>query len=189
MGGISKMPYDVLMSYLYENNISINLAISNYWHTIMGMFSDDKAKEFFNLVYEKIHYPELCYEDFSGIKKEEIKNLNNENLLSQLIKRDPNRLITNKLDSLVGNAVKGSFYERKIEDIQNINLDSIANYYTNLFSNSNNLNILVTGDFKIDKIKDYLISTFGSMEKRKEDYKIDSYNNLPTKNIFRNLKK
>ena len=47
MGGIACVPYDTLSSYMQQEEISMNLAISNFWHDIMGMAPADKAQELF----------------------------------------------------------------------------------------------------------------------------------------------
>ena len=70
MGGVACIPYDTLSSFMQQEEISMNIAISNYWHDIMGMSPAAKARELFNLMYEKMCRPELCYEDFDEIRKD-----------------------------------------------------------------------------------------------------------------------
>lgn len=102
MGGIACVPYDTLFSYMQQEEISMNLAISNFWHDIMGMAPADKAQELFNLMYEKIYRPELCYKDFDEIRQDEIERLGKETVLEQMMKRASDRALTNRLDSLMG---------------------------------------------------------------------------------------
>ena len=54
MGGVACIPYDTLSSFMQQEEISMNIAISNYWHDIMGMSPAAKARELFNLMYEKM---------------------------------------------------------------------------------------------------------------------------------------
>lgn len=69
MGGVACIPYDTLSSFMQQEEISMNIAISNYWHDIMGMSPAAKARELFNLMYEKMCRPELCYEDLMRFVK------------------------------------------------------------------------------------------------------------------------
>ena len=43
MGGVACIPYDTLSSFMQQEEISMNIAISNYWHDIMGMSPAAKA--------------------------------------------------------------------------------------------------------------------------------------------------
>ena len=45
MGGVACIPYDTLSSFMQQEEISMNIAISNYWHDIMGMSPAAKARE------------------------------------------------------------------------------------------------------------------------------------------------
>ena len=83
----------------------MNIAISNYWHDIMGLSPAAKARELFNLMYEKMCRPELCYEDFDEIRKDEMERFGKESVLEQMMKRASDRMLTNRLDSLMGNTV------------------------------------------------------------------------------------
>lgn len=95
MGGVACIPYDTLSSFMQQEEISMNIAISNYWHDIMGMSPAAKARELFNLMYEKMCRPELCYEDFDEIRKGEMERFGKESVLEQMMKRASDRMLTN----------------------------------------------------------------------------------------------
>ena len=159
MGGVACVPYDTLSSFMQQEEISMNIAISNYWHDIMGMSPADKAKELFNLMCEKMYRPELCYEDFEEIRKDEIERFGKETVLEQMMKRASDRMLTNRLDSLMGNTVSRPPLTKK--DLEKLDLDQIANYYRSLYSNLSRMTFVVTGKFDTDSIKQLLASTFG----------------------------
>lgn len=163
MGGIACVPYDTLSSYMQQEEISMNLAISNFWHDIMGMAPADKAQELFNLMYEKIYRPELCYKDFDEIRQDEIERLGKETVLEQMMKRASDRALTNRLDSLMGNIVSRPALTKK--DLESLNLDKIAAYYRSLYANPSQTVFVVTGKFDTDSIKKLLTGTFARMEK------------------------
>lgn len=141
----------------------MNLAISNFWHDIMGMAPADKAQELFNLMYEKIYRPELCYKDFDEIRQDEIERLGKETVLEQMMKRASDRALTNRLDSLMGNIVSRPALTKK--DLESLNLDKIAAYYRSLYANPSQTVFVVTGKFDTDSIKKLLTGTFARMEK------------------------
>lgn len=175
MGGIARVPYDTLSSYMEQEEISMNIAISNYWHDIMGMSSSKRAKELFNLMYEKIYRPELCYKDFDEIRQDELTNFGKETVLEQMMKRASDRLLTRRLDSLMGNMVTRPLMTKR--DIEALNLDQMASYYRSLYGDPSRMIFVVTGKFDTDSIKQLLTATFGRMPK------VDniSYHNEPFK--------
>ena len=181
MGGIAAVDYDTLSSYMSQEEMSLNLFISNYWHEIMGMAPVKRAQELFNLIFEKIYRPELCYQSFEEIKEEEVKNINKETLLEQMIKRSPERIVSNRLDSLVGNIPAKGIKPCTIDDIKSLNLDYIASYYRNLFGNPQGLTMIVTGNFKPEELKKQLSATFSRM-KSPGIY-------IPYKNVYASLPK
>ena len=143
--------------------ISMNIAISNYWHDIMGMSPAAKARELFNLMYEKMCRPELCYEDFDEIRKDEMERFGKESVLEQMMKRASDRMLTNRLDSLMGNTVPRPALTKM--DLERLDLDKIADYYCSLYSNPSQMTFVVTGKFDTDSIKELLTATFGRMPK------------------------
>ena len=163
MGGVACIPYDTLSSFMQQEEISMNIAISNYWHDIMGMSPAAKARELFNLMYEKMCRPELCYEDFDEIRKDEMERFGKESVLEQMMKRASDRMLTNRLDSLMGNTVPRPALTKM--DLERLDLDKIADYYCSLYSNPSQMTFVVTGKFDTDSIKELLTATFGRMPK------------------------
>ena len=164
MGGIEKVNYDTLMAYTCQENILVNLTLGHYWHGLLGTSPVKKSQELFNLIYEKMHYPELRYADFDEIKQDEIKSVGEVSLLEKLMQQASDRLLASRMDSLVGNIPSVCFRERTLEDVKSMNLDEIGEYYHRLFTNPNETTLIVTGDFKEDAIMSQLVATFGRMQ-------------------------
>lgn len=164
MGGIQSVNYDTLTTYIGQESISLNVSIGNYWHDIMGMAPVNRSQELFNLMYEKIYHPELCYQDFEDIRKEELENIGKETLLEQMMKCAQDRLLNQRLDSLVGNAPTTNLRPRTRKDIEKLNLDQIADYFKNLFGNPQGMTMVITGNFNPDILLKQLTGTFGRME-------------------------
>lgn len=167
MGGIEAVDSDSLSAYLCQEGISLNISISSHWHEIMAMAPVNRSLELFNLMFEKMHSPELRFADFEEIRKEELESFGKESLLEQMMKRSPDRMLDSRLDSLTGNIQNQKFPERTRRDIEQMNLDEIAEYYKSLFTNPSGFTIIVSGNFHTEVIKRQLISTFGRMQSPK----------------------
>jgi hypothetical protein len=99
-----------------------------YWHGWMAMAPADKATELCRLVYEKCFYPEKRYDDFEEVKKEMLENMGEETVLSKMLKNAPDRQMSARIDELMGNAlVNGSMADSR-EEVEAMNLDSIADF-------------------------------------------------------------
>lgn len=183
MGGIASVPYDSLMTYMAQNSIAMNIGIGNYWHELFASAPEEKAMELFNLVYEKLHNPELRYEDFEEVRNEAIDNFGKKTLLDKIFQQTPERLLNNKLDSLVGN-VTSVARQRTQEDLRKLNLDSIANYYRRLFTDPSQMTILLTGTFNVDSILPSLISTFARMKRSTDAYVVMDTPFIPVKGFY-----
>lgn len=167
MGGIEAVDSDSLSAYLSQEEISLNISISSHWHEMMAMAPVNRSLELFNLMFEKMHSPELRYADFEEIRKEELEKFGKESLLEQMMKRSPDHMLDNRLDSLTGNIHDQKFPTRSRRDVEQMNLDEIAEYYKSLFTNPSGLTIIVSGNFHTEVIKRQLISTFGRMHSPK----------------------
>lgn len=165
MGGIARVDQDTLMSYLLQEGLSVNTMIGNDWHEVMGMAPPAKFSELCNLIYEKIHRPELRYDDFAEVRRDELEDFGKETLLGQMMKRASDRMLVNRLDSLMGNASANSRLKRTKADLEAQTLDELADYYIRLFSNPEGLTFVVTGAFRVDSVKQALVATFGRMQR------------------------
>lgn len=163
MGGISKVPYDTLSNYMAQTGLLLNVSIGAYWHDILGTCQADRSQELFNLIVEKIHRPELCYTDFEEVRKGDIEDLGKQSLLEQLMQRSSDRMLVNRMDSLVGNSPYNWFREKTREDVEAMNLDSIADYFTTLYRQLDGTTIVFTGNYELDTVKQQAINTFSTM--------------------------
>ena len=174
MGVIDAVPYDTITTYMMQNSMAINTGISPYWHELLASSPTSKANELFNLVYEKIHRPERCYADFEEVKADEISSFGDETLLQKMMKRDAERMLVNRMDYILGNTSHKNIRARRVEDIENLNLDSIASYYINLFSNPVGATLLLTGCFNADEMEQMVVSAFADMSVTDASYAFSS---------------
>lgn len=163
LGGIEAVGRDTLSAYLNQKGIKLNVDIGNYWHQMMGAAPVEHASEFFNLIYEKIYRPELCYADFEEITKEEQEHSGQETLLEKMLRRDPARMSAARLDSLVGNVPSRALPACGRNALRTPALDEIASYYRSLFGNPRGLTMVLTGRYDVEKIKPLVVSVFSRM--------------------------
>ncbi|MBQ8044731.1 MAG: insulinase family protein, partial [Bacteroidales bacterium] len=174
MGMIEAVPYDTITTYMLQNSLALNTGISPHWHELLASAPTSKAAEMFNLVYEKIHRPERCYADFEEVKADEVESFGDETLLQKMMKRDSERMLVNRMDYILGNTSHKNVRARRVEDVKNLNLDSIADYYTRLFSNPEGTTMLLTGSFDADAMATLMVSTFADMHSTSASYTFSS---------------
>lgn len=161
MGGIAKVDGEMLSDYLSQKEISLTMAMENHWHGFIGMASVAHAPEFFNLIFEKIFDPELKYDDFEEIRQELLKDYGKETMLEKMLKRAPDRLLSARMDELMGAAIPRSSNKLSIDQIKSQNLDSIAVFYKELYARPEGTTYVICGNFDTDTIMRQFVSVFG----------------------------
>ena len=168
MGGIEKMDYDAYNEMLSQESMAFSVTFEPYWHGWMAMAPADKATELCRLVYEKCFYPEKRYDDFEEVKKEMLENMGEETVLSKMLKNAPDRQMSARIDELMGNAlVNGSMADSR-EEVEAMNLDSIADFYRQIYTNPNGLVCVACGNFDMAEVERDLVamlSMFPAQEK------------------------
>ena len=182
MGGIAKVDGDTLADYLSQREISLTMAMENHWHGFMGMAPVTDATEFFNLIYEKIFDPELRYDDFEEIRRGLIKEHGKETVLEKMLKRAPDRLLSARIDELMGAALPRSSGKLTVEQIKKLNLDSIAAFYKELYTRPEGTTYVICGNFDADTVMQQFVSVFGRIpvSPEKPEYAYPPFK-LPTK--------
>lgn len=168
MGGIAKVNADTLSEFMLQNELSMNVSISNSWHDILASAPVGEALPLFQLMYEKMHAPELCREDFEEIKKGELEDWNQETILQRQMQQAPDRQLTNRLNVLVGNVPPAARAKRRREHLEQLNLDSMAAYYRRLFTDPEGMTLVLTGDFSTETIKQIAVPVFARMRRSAE---------------------
>lgn len=163
MGGISGMTGDSLSEYLYRQEMSLTSVIENHWHGFIGMSPSSKAAEFFNLIYQKITAPQLNYEDFEEVRAELLAASGKETVLEKMLKRDSDRLLAARMSELMGETLATSCRQPGTEQLQRLNLDSIAAYYKTLYARPEGMTYVISGNFDADTLIRQFAAVFGRM--------------------------
>lgn len=161
MGGIAKVEGKILSDYLSRKGISLTMAMENHWHGFIGMAPVNDATEFFNLIYEKIFDPELRRNDFEEIRQELHRDYGKETVLEKMLNRAPDRLLSARMDELMGAALPRSSRKLSLEQIERLNLDSIAAFYRKLYTRPEGTTYVICGNFHPDSIMRQFVSVFG----------------------------
>ena len=164
MGGLAKVSCDTLLTVMTQQQLSMTVGEDAYWHQLLASAPAKKATALFDLTYEKLCFPGINREDFAETVASELENVGKETLLDRLLAHDSDRLMTNTIDSLVGNVAAGS--ERLVTKatLQALNIDTITNYYKRLFGNPSGLTIILTGNFDAAHVVPKAIATFAQMQ-------------------------
>lgn len=164
MGGLAHINTDQLTKVMQAEGLSMSVGIADYWHQVLASAPTDKAQELMNLVYEKITAPGKSYEDFKEVRDAEIERFGKETLLERLLKRDINRMLSRRVDSLVCNMPANSGVKIQKEDLNRLNLDSMTNYYTTLFANPQQTTLIVTGNIDEEQVLGTIVNTFARLK-------------------------
>lgn len=164
MGGLAHINTDQLTEVMQAEGLSMSVGIADYWHQVLASAPTDKAQELMNLVYEKITAPGKSYEDFKEVCDAEIERFGKETLLERLLKRDINRMLSRRVDSLVCNMPANSGVKIQKEDLNRLNLDSMTNYYTSLFANPQQTTLIVTGNINEELVLGTIVNTFARLK-------------------------
>ena len=164
MGGLAHINTDQLTEVMQAEGLSMSVGIADYWHQVLASAPTDKAQELMNLVYEKITAPGKSYEDFKEVRDAEIERFGKETLLERLLKRDINRMLSRRVDSLVRNMPANSGVKIQKEDLNRLNLDSMTNYYTSLFANPQQTTLIVTGNIDEEQVLGTIVNTFARLK-------------------------
>ena len=164
MGGLAKVSCDTLLTVMTQQQLSMTVGEDAYWHQLLASAPAKSATELFNLAYEKLCFPGVNREDFAETVASELESVGKETLLDRLLAHDPDRLMTNTIDSLVGNIAAGSEQLITKEALQALNIDTLTNYYKRLFGNPSELTIILTGNFNAAHVVPKAIATFAQMQ-------------------------
>lgn len=172
MGGIAKVP-ESLGDYMYQNDMALSSTIENDWHGFLGAFDTAKASEFFNLVYEKITAPQLLYKDFEEIRESMLEDVGKESILEKMLKRAPDRMLMTRMDELMGNTLNAASaadadpamrQEQQRRLIQEMNLDSIGDFYRTLFGQPQGSTYIICGNFNPDSLARKFSGVFSRLQ-------------------------
>jgi zinc protease len=163
LGGIEKLSDDDYYSLISQNEIGLIVAMEQWWHGMIASAPHDKSKLLLNLVAEKMLRPRLDYEEFEELKQSELEDFGEESYLSRLMKTDYQRQLAFRLDSLMGNLVYGRRQETTKEDIQNLSLEGMADFYKSLYGNPDGMTCVICGYFDTEDILAEAVPVFGAM--------------------------
>lgn len=165
MGGLEKVDYDTYSSLLAQENMALNMSLEQYWHGFMAMAPADKSLELCHMIYEKCFYPEKRYQDFEDARKDMLYSLGEETVLSKMLKNDPGRQLAARIDELMGNALTNGKAPETREQIEALNLDSMAAFYQRIYTNPDGMTYVVCGNFDIQEVERNLVAVVGAFPK------------------------
>lgn len=162
MGGLQRISADSLSAIMIQDSLSMAVGIDEYWHQLLASCPVSKCGELTNLVYEKIIHPALDRSTFNDMRQDEIKSFGKETLLQRMMKRDVDRMIDACIDSLLQNGIYAR-HTMTLSDWQQLNLDTLAQYYKQTFADMQHTTLIVTGNFSLKSVLPLLVDVFAHM--------------------------
>ena len=78
-----------------------------------------------------------------------------------MLKRAPDRLLSARMDELMGAALPRSSRKLSLEQMEGLNLDSIAAFYQKLYTRPEGTTYVICGNFNPDSVMRQFVSVFG----------------------------
>lgn len=163
LGGVERLSDDDYYSLVSQNDIGLLVAMEQWWHGIIASAPSEKSGILVNLVAEKMLRPRVDHEEFEELRQGEIEDFGQESYLSKLMKTDYQRQLNARIDSLMGNLTYGRRLETTKEDLQNLSIDRMADFYRSLYSNPDGMTCVVCGDFDVEEFIADAVPVFGAM--------------------------
>lgn len=162
LGGLEGMVQDSLEQFMLEHNVSLSLMPARNQRGIMASGTSGVLKELFGLLYRKTQRPERAYKDFAEVKNEMSERVGKSSTLERMIARSPNHLMELYIDSLMqGNLLLRE--PRTRDEIETLDLDQMMDYYTDCFSRTNGMRVVVLGQFRPDEVLEAMAQTFAGL--------------------------
>ena len=171
LGGIEGIDEDTLSEFIMQKGMSSCLIFDNNWNGFMGSCNIESSLQLFNYTAKKLYNPQLCYESFEELIEEDIESFGKKSFLDKMIEQDPARQVRLRMDQLLGNISPSHGDFKSIDDIKKMDLDNVAKLYHSLYCNTTDKNILIAGNFDMDKIIKEAVSIFGSLPVQEMDSK------------------
>lgn len=150
MGGVGDISSDSLFNIMSSNEMTMCFGMDAHSHQVVASCKNKDMSSLMQIILAKIYHPQLPYEDFLEVKSDELENFGKETHLDKMMKRDVDRMMQKRLDSLLGDAPCLGMIKKR-EDVEHMNLDSIASFFTSLYGNPEGLSVIVTGSFDISE--------------------------------------
>ncbi len=181
-GGTIKYPTEKLLDYLDKNGIEVFANCDRDFIKIGVKFVSTKSSEAFKIFKQILFYPSFDSKEFENIRKETIEKIisyqNNNDYLS----------IHEGVVKLFKNSAYSHSPFGEIEDIKNITINDITEFYKKFFLNQN-ITITFAGDINQKDITNFIQENFKNTQKGDMPQKdtLPQFSNI-NDTIFKNKK-
>lgn len=164
MNSLERVPADTLLAVMSRLQLSMAVGEDRYWHQVLASAPAENAQQLFNLVYEKMCHPGTHLTDFEEARQAESESIGKQTLLERMMLHDADRLIANRIDSLVGDIDGPTAVPLSSKDIDELCLDTLTSYYRRLFADPSQLTLILTGNFNAAHVVPIAVATFARMK-------------------------
>ncbi|NQX81379.1 MAG: insulinase family protein [Flavobacteriaceae bacterium] len=172
LAGLSNLNASELESYLSSKSFGVTNVINEQYSWIYASSDSDETQEFLVYLRSKMMGTRKNYKEFKEVINDEISSANNHKSMINNAKYEL------KLSELRAEYIPSRHKSRTIDELQDINLDSLKEFYDSIFKDISAWTFVITGDFDTAKITNMLDLYFGSISKnniytRKNKYLFD----------------
>lgn len=162
LGGVGNLNYNQLSDYLGDKNMGLSLNITEYQRSFFGFTENKDKQEFFKFLYLKLTEARKNKQEFSKIVSEEISDAQKESLSSKTGMATAEDF---KIAELSGVYFPNRNTAETVKDYKKLNLNKMSKFYKRAFSYSNDLKVIVVGNFNVKEISPLLNTYFGNLKR------------------------
>lgn len=155
--GIKPYKYNILSDILSQNNISYSSYIGSYANEIRITAPDDNIELAFKLLYHSVYNYVLPVGDF----KEDIKQKLLEDDTKEQVSENEYARFQQAEEMFLGNYRKAENKNLTKQELKKLDIRKLFAFYDQIFRNTNNRAVLISGNFNINQTKDLITKYFG----------------------------
>ncbi|OPC34494.1 insulinase family protein [Elizabethkingia miricola] len=156
--GIKPYKYNILSDILSQNSISYSSYIGSYANEIRITAPDENMELAFKLLYHSVYNYVLPVEDFKGDIKQKLQ----ENDKEEQVSENEYARFQQAEELFLGNYRNTENKKLTKQELKKLDIKKLFAFYDQVFRNTNNRAVLISGNFNIHQTKDLITKYFGA---------------------------
>lgn len=156
--GIKSYKYNILSDILSQNSISYSSYIGSYSNEIRITAPDENMELAFKLLYHSVYNYVLPIEDF----KDDIKQKLLEDDKEEQVSENEYARFQQAEELFLGNYRNTENKNLTKQELKKLDIKKLFAFYDQVFRNTNNRAVLISGNFNIHQTKDLVTKYFGA---------------------------
>lgn len=163
MGGAGQYSYEQLGDIMYDLDISISTLIADYYQSLYGSAPTGDIENLLKLFYLKIKSPGRNYKEYKEVVEAEAEDFGTPNPMLERLNKTAGRIQQRKIAEYCGRIPANVREFKSAEELKAVRLDSLTDFYSQLFGKMKGSTMLITGKFNVDSVKHLAAKYMGAL--------------------------